>query len=287
MNILVTGDAGFIGKHVFEALSTSGHDVIGADKKDGIDIADGFKFGSFIERLPEKPEIIVHIAGSCSTQKGLDNPMQDFRDNAIATANIIESARFLKIPVIYISTCKAQPNGKGIRTPYGLSKWIGEECIREFNACYGTEFVINRCGTVYGPGQEGSPESGWLAWFIKCAVEKKKLTVFGDGEQIRDVLYVTDLVQLITDQVENFDAYKNQTLEVGGGSENAITLKKAIDLLGLTDVSYGPERLGDTKVFCANLDEVSEINNWTPHMKWDVGIQKTYAYYAERFSKVS
>lgn len=280
MNVLVTGNRGFIGGHLSRALTESGNYVIGMDKRDvtGVDLSDWFYVRKFLDELPEKPEFIFHIAGSCSTQRGIDNPVEDFRDNALATIHVLEIAQRFNIPLVYMSTCKVQPNHEGIRTPYGLSKFVGEEYIREYAKCYGLEYVINRCGTIYGPGQEGSPESGWLAWFLKCKLENKEVTINGDGTNVRDVLYVTDLVQLLMDQMDNFDQYKNETYDVGGGHENAISVWRAIEVLHLKH-TFGPKRLGDVKRFVSDNEKVMEVNNWRPRTKWEDGLNLTLSHY--------
>ena len=153
MRVLVTGCRGFIGSHF---ISKFGYKVGGVDKKDGIDITSN-KF--LFDAYKWKPSLIVHLAANCSTAKSLENPVDDFQNNVVGTLQVCELARITGAKVLYTSTCKVQPNDEGIRTPYGLSKYVGELYLQEYSKLYGFEYIINRPGTIYGPGQKGSPES--------------------------------------------------------------------------------------------------------------------------------
>jgi len=276
MNILVTGSKGFVGKHLVNELVDKGYTVTGVDKKDGLNLNDKEAINRVIDNLHGKLEMIVHLAANCSTQKSIDDPDGDFHDTLGATFRVCELARKLNIPVVHTSTCKVHPNKEGIRTPYGLSKYAGELYLQEYNKVYGVKFVINRPGTIYGPGQEGSPESGWLSWFIKAKRETLPIKIFGDGEQSRDVLFVDDYVRLLINQVENFNQYARfKPYEVGGGKQNEITLLEALNFLGYKNYSFGEERIGDIKRFVSDNIDISGVNGWQPLVQWQKGLKKT------------
>lgn len=280
MRIILTGSAGFIGSHLSKALTKRGHEVYGIDKKINVDISNFERLSAALEGY--EPDIIIHLAANCSTQRGIDNPLNDFRDNALGSINMLEIARVTGAQFIYASTCKVHPVQGKIRTPYGLSKYIGEQYALEYSNLFGIEFIANRMGTIYGPGQDASPESGWLSWFIRCHLENLPLTVFGNGEQIRDVLYIDDVVKLYVDQVEHFEDYANKIYDVGGGFDNALTLNRVIKHLGITNLKYGKRRPGDADVYISTNADVKRVRRWKPKTNWQNGIRKTIEYYKSK-----
>ncbi|RLI55073.1 MAG: hypothetical protein DRP09_10965 [Candidatus Thorarchaeota archaeon] len=270
MNIIVTGSDGFIGGHLCERLNKEGHHVLSLDKKSGCDLASdpylSRKIGLF------NPDIIHHLAATCSTSNSLVNPSVDFRDNVISAFNLIEGNRTRNIPVILTSTCKVEPGDDGAKTPYGLTKRMAEEIVEEYAASYGLKYIINRPGTIYGPGQQGSPESGWLGWFMQAKKEDKEVTIFGDGEQVRDPLYVDDYVDLLLDQTKRFELYQGRTYKVGG--EEAVSLLETVGLLDLKH-KFGEKRKGDAMVYVSDNKDISRVGGWKPKTKLKDGIKLT------------
>ena len=134
----------------------------------------------------------------------------------------------------------------------------------EYRSAYGLPVIINRPGTIYGPGQEGSDESGWVAWFLEAKRQGIKVTINGNGEQVRDLLHVVDYVRLLLHQVRNpgdFDT--GHVYDVGGGELNAVTVNEMVRVLGL-DYEYGPARYGDAKRYVA----LNDVPGWTPRIDW-------------------
>lgn len=263
MKILITGHKGFIGSHVYERLSKN-HEVIGADIK-GDPKIDIKRYGP-LHSLAGDVDLIVHLAASCSTPRSISNPRSDFVSNVVGTFNVLELARSIGAKVLYTSSVKAF---KG--SPYGVSKGVGELYLWEYIDIYGLEGIINRPGTVYGPGQDGSEESGWLTWFLKASKENLPITIYGDGEQRRDVLYITDYVDLLEKQIDEWDEYKNQGYNVGGGTKNALTLNEAVRMLKIKDVTYMDKRKGDVKTFVSMNDGL----RWSPKVGYKEGIKLT------------
>lgn len=276
MNILVTGSKGMVGTHLCYQLRRQGFYVSEIDLVDGNDINRGdYQF--------DKPlDVIVHLAATCSTTKGLSKPADAFYNNAQGTLSVFEIARKNKIPVIYTSSIKAVANDDGQRTPYGLTKFMGEEIAHEWNKTYGVPYIINRPGTMYGSFQSSSPESGWLGWFIKAAVESAPITIYGDGNQVRDVLHVDDYVRLLIDQIKHFDLYTSGVYEVGGGSRNAISLLQALEFLHVTPNHFEAARPGDARRYVSESMAVRSINNWAPITTWQDGITETLNYFKRK-----
>ena len=267
--ILVTGSEGFIGGTLFDVLPN----VVGMDKKNGTSTSDYDSLKIAVER--HHPDIIVHLGANCSTQISLRDPQFDFIDNVVGTFNVCEVARDYNIPVIFNSSMKVYPGGDGIITPYGLSKLVGEQYIKMYHDLYGLEYIINRPSSVYGPRQEGSEDGGWFTWFIKAYVHNKTITLFGDGTQTRDVLYVDDCVDLLVDQIENFELYKNCDYDFGGGSNNILSLNKLLDTLDYHLTIKGKKLPGDVQHFANDNVAIGKVNGWSPKVGWQEGLERT------------
>ena len=281
MKILITGSEGFIGKWLVERLRDEGHLVYEADKKSAGNAA---RWNFVLEYKDKDIDYIFHLAGMCSTSRSLTNPREAFKDNTVTTVNVMEVARHTKARVIFTSTCKTEVGPDGAMTPYGASKMMSELWVKEYWYSYGVPVVINKPGTIYGPGQESSAESGWLGWFIKASITGDEITINGDGKQSRDVLYVHDYVDLLMDQLHNFDKYKNQVFNVGGGARNELTLLRALKVLGYKNFKHGPVRKGDLRRFVSDNFHVSRANGWKPTTSYIEGMMITKDYYEDLLS---
>lgn len=272
MKILVTGDQGFVGRHLMDALDDSNHEFIGIDRKTGVNIS--IRSEIYKELLSKDffPDLIVHLAASCSTPLSIKNPKQDFQDNVVGTFEICNLARACNSKLIFTSSCKAFTG-----TPYGTSKAVGEMYVREYGDTFDLKYVINRPGTIYGPGQDGSEESGWLGWFIKASITNQPITIYGDGTQSRDVLHVRDYVSLLMRQIDDFERYSGKVYKVGGGKENELSLLQTLDLLMYPNFKHEKPRKGDVKRFVAN----NSVPKWSPKIGYKEGIQETIKYYKE------
>jgi CDP-paratose 2-epimerase len=262
VKILVTGHLGFVGQNLCRYWEQSGrqYTVYGADKRMEEMYADLSNEDVAIALIKQaSPDIIVHLASSVSTPGSLERPMETFRDTVRAGVNVLEGARETGTPVILTSSVKARDG----MTPYGASKVMVEVWAEEYMESYGLPIVVNRPGTIYGPGQEGSPESGWIAWFSKARAMDLEVTINGDGSQVRDLLYVEDYCHLITHQIEEFGIYAGQVWDVGGGPRNAVSVKEMADYMGL-NYKYGPRRKGDADTYIGE----NKTPTWEPQTYW-------------------
>lgn len=258
MKVLVTGGTGFVGGHLVDALTARGDIAISVDRK----LDDHLEVMSVARRRVEKhrPDVIVHLASSCSTPASVVSPFQTYQDTVQTAVNILEVARETKIPVHITSSVKARDG----MTPYGAAKRMVELWAFEYRSAYGMQIVVNRPGTIYGPGQEGSTDSGWIAWF--CEAKKRNLPVVinGDGMQWRDLLHVDDYVKLILTQLDNPERYDTgEPWDVGGGYENAVTVSQIAHHLGLK-ITHGPARYGDSRRYIA----YNNVPGWKPQISW-------------------
>lgn len=254
--IVVTGSAGFVGEHLVSALTGQGEEVAALDKRTGSDLTDSVEAFAAEEY---EPNLIIHLAGTASTPGSINNPMTCFRDTVVTAVNMLEVARRLSIPIIITSSVKARDG----RTPYGAAKRMVELWASEFRDAYGMTVVLNRPGTIYGPGQEGSPESGWIAWFCKAREAGVPIIINGDGSAERDLLHVSDYVRLLQYQATDPLRYCGTIWDVGGGEENTVTVKQIADHLGLM-YAFGPERYGDSERYVG----INEVPGWQPWVKW-------------------
>ncbi|MBD9700630.1 NAD-dependent epimerase/dehydratase family protein [Streptomyces sp. ID01-12c] len=282
MNILVTGASGFIGSHLVRALNTRGHAVTLMDKKIRLSTSNLSLVKWTINAA--RPEVIVHLGASCSTAVSLEDPARDFTDNVVGTFNVAEAARLAgNIPVVFTSSVKVHPGADGLTAPLGLSKAVGEDYLRLYRELYGLPSVILRPSTVYGPGQNGTSEAGWVTWFLRAFHDRKPITIHGDGSQSRDILYIQDFTNLLVDIVEHHADYSTATepYDVGGGPENEVSLWQLLrwltvsDSAGLVGVNYDERLPGDLQRVVTDNTAITSVRGWKPTIDWTDGVRAT------------
>ena len=254
--------------------------------------------------VKEKPDLIYHFAAQVAVTKSVTSPVSDFKINAEGTFNIAKTAYEHNIPLVYASTNKVYGynvnkvplkefekrydfdgdlSQKGIsadfsidakkHTPYGCSKLTGDIYVREFGG------VVNRFSCMYGENQFGIIDQGWVSYFIKQKITGKEITIFGDGKQIRDLLYVDDVMDLLVLQGQQLlsgnKELKGEAFSIGGGYKNTISLIELCEKLGVTP-KFGPWRHSDQKVFYADIAKAKELLGWEPKVSVDEGIKKLY-----------
>ena len=275
--VLISGHQGFMGQHLIKRLNELGYDTFGIDKKSYTSTSDWDYLSRFVDW---KPDFIVHLGANCSSQISLREPRTDFVDNALGTVNVCELSRLCGgVPIIFNSTMKVYPGEDGIIPPYGQSKLIGETYLKLYNQLYGVPYVINRPSSVYGPRQEGSDDGGWVTWFIKASLTNQKINLYGDGTQSRDILYIDDCIDMLIDEIVNFDKYKGHTIDWGGGLENELSLNELLDILDYHNVEIKPKLKGDVQRFIVDNTKASAINGWKPKVSCRDGVQKTLDWF--------
>ena len=268
-----------------------------------------------IEKAAKGCDVIVHAAAQTAVTVSLQNPAEDFSVNALGTFNTLEAARKNKVKTfIYCSTNKVfgdnvntvpvKESGKrysfggaytqGIpshfsidhceHTPYGSSKLTGDIYVQDYSHLYGLRCGIFRMSCIYGTRQYGVADQGWLSWFVKATVLNKPLTIYGDGKQVRDVLFITDLLVLYEQFIKS--TLTRGVYSVGGGSENTLSLLELLDLLKketgkLPPISYAPWRPSDQKVFIADISELQTVFGWKPKVGPVEGVKKLITWTKE------
>jgi nucleoside-diphosphate-sugar epimerase len=256
MRVIVTGHLGFVGEHLVHALSRAGHGVIGYDKKDRQDLS----FDGWADIMAsDRPDAIIHLAASCSTLGSILRPEDTFTDTVRTTVTVCKAAAGLGVPLLLTSSVKARDG----MTPYGAAKHMSEIWARESGRTFKYPVIINRPGTIYGPGQEGSLESGWIAWFLKAKAEGIPVTINGDGGQVRDLLHVQDYCRLLLLQLSHVPQFARGIWDVGGGHDNAVTVLQMANYLGLS-YEFGPHRYGDYGEYIG----INGVPGWEPGIHW-------------------
>jgi nucleoside-diphosphate-sugar epimerase len=288
VNILVTGAAGFIGSHLVQALEARGHTVTRMDKRHGTTTT---ILGYLIAIIREtRPDVIVHLGASCSTSVSLEDPARDFTDNVIGTFNVAEAARLAgNVPVVFTSSVKVHPGADGLTAPLGLSKAVGEDYLRLYRELYGLPSVVLRPSTVYGPGQRGTSEAGWVTWFLRAFCDRQPITIHGDGSQSRDILYIDDFTSLLVDIVEHHADYSTATepYDVGGGPENELQLLQLVNALEIETgtrhrVTHDERLPGDLQRVVTDNAAITAVRGWKPTTHWFDGIRKTLNWIGEQ-----
>ncbi|MBK7316760.1 GDP-mannose 4,6-dehydratase [Candidatus Villigracilis affinis] len=260
-------------------------------------------------------DVIVHLAGQVAVTTSVTNPRDDFEVNALGTFNVLEAARLSgKKPIfLYASTNKVyggmddvevvedatrwhykdltygapETQPLDFHSPYGCSKGTGDQYVRDYFRIYDLPTVVLRQSCIYGPRQFGIEDQGWLAWMIIAAVTGRKITVYGDGKQVRDVLHVDDLLDAYDAAIANIEVAKGQVYNMGGGVNNVLAIWAEFgpmieSLLGKKiEVARGDWRPGDQRVFYADYRKAERELGWKPKISLEEGIERLFQWVKE------
>jgi CDP-paratose 2-epimerase len=260
-------------------------------------------------------DAVLHLAGQVAVTLSVQNPREDFEINALGTFNLLEAVRHHcpDATVIYASTNKVfgkmddlriiatdtryeyseLPHGVAetypldFHSPYGCSKGAGDQYMRDYARIYGLNTVVFRQSCIYGQRQFGVEDQGWVAHFIIAAVTGRSLTIYGDGRQVRDLLYIDDLVRAYEAAIANVGAARGEIFTVGGGPANALSIWTEFGPL-LTrlhgapiPVAHADWRPGDQQVFIADIRKIQAVLGWTPAVDVETGVARLYRWVAE------
>jgi CDP-paratose 2-epimerase len=256
-------------------------------------------------------DVVYHLAGQTAVTTSVVDPRADFEDNALGTFNALEATRAARDagadPIfIYTSTNKVYggmedvaieerddryayrdfPQGideshpLDFHSPYGCSKGSGDQYTRDYARIYGLRTVVMRQSCIYGYRQFGVEDQGWVAWFIIAAVTGQPITIYGDGKQVRDVLFIDDLLDLYDATLQHIDAATGQVYNIGGGPGHTMSIWTEFrpileQLLGRpVPVSYADWRPGDQPVYISNIDKARRELGWSPQVTVKEGIER-------------
>jgi len=268
---------------------------------------------NFILQRNRDIEIVYHMAAQTAVTKSIEDPVYDFLSNVGGTFKLLETIRVLQMKpfFIYASTNKvygAMPDIKvaedvtryryewmhGIReefpldfhSPYGCSKGAAEQYVRDYARIYGLDTVVFRQSCIYGPFQVGVEDQGWLSWFSRAAISGRTINIFGTGKQVRDVLYIDDLLDLYDAAYANREITRGQIYNAGGGPKNTLSLLELIKDLEEIDgkditLEFYPARAGDQKIYISAINKAWFDLDWAPKVSPKEGIKRLYDWTKE------
>ena len=167
-------------------------------------------------------------------------------------------------------------------SPYGCSKGCGDQYVHDYHRIYGLPTVVFRQSCIYGTRQFGMEDQGWVAWFVIAAVLGRPITIYGDGKQVRDVLFIDDLLNAYDAAIEKREASAGKIYNIGGGAKNTLSIWKEFcplleKLLGHSlEVKWGDWRPGDQKVYVSDIQKVRNELGWEPKIGVESGLRKLF-----------
>jgi CDP-paratose 2-epimerase len=261
-----------------------------------------------IQAAVEEADVIYHLAGQVAVTTSVAEPRSDFEVNALGTFNLLEAARLTgRQPVIvFTSTNKvyggmehiaveeeadrfrfrdltngvseAQP--LDFHSPYGCSKGAADQYVRDYARIYGLPTVVFRMSCIYGPRQFGTEDQGWVAHFIIAALTGRPITIYGNGKQVRDVLFVDDLVRAFRLAVKKIDRVAGEVFNIGGGRLNALSVWSEFSgfLATLRNealaVSFEDWRPGDQPCYISDIRKAGDLLGWKPLVAKETGVRR-------------
>jgi UDP-glucose 4-epimerase len=293
MRALVTGGAGFIGSHLVDALLERGAEVAVVDDlstgrrervPDGArlhvaDIAEPAAIAPIFDA--ERPEVVFHLAAQVDVRVSVADPVRDARLNIAGTASVLEAAREAGTRRVLLASTGGALYGEtellptpetaplAPCSPYGASKAAAESYCGLYTRLHGLSTVALRFGNVYGPRQDPHGEAGVIAIFAGAVVEDRPVTVFGDGTQTRDYVYVGDVAEgfLAAAGTEHTGA-----INIGTGVETSLLeLVEALD----AQPQFAPARAGDVSRSCLDVSRAAELLGWEAAVPLKAGLDRT------------
>jgi CDP-paratose 2-epimerase len=259
-------------------------------------------------------DVVMHFAGQVAVTTSVTNPREDFDINALGTFNLLEAMRETKSGAIILdaSTNKVyggmedievvERNGRyeykdypsGIaesrlldfHSPYGCSKGTADQYVRDYSRIYGLKTVVLRQSCIYGYRQFGLEDQGWVAWFTIASEFDKPITIYGDGKQVRDVLFIDDLVDAYKMCIDRIDVTNGNVYNIGGGSKNTMSLLELIAYLEefsgkRIKYSYSDWRPGDQPVFVCDISKAKKDVSWEPKVGAKEGVARLFRWAQE------
>lgn len=260
-------------------------------------------------------DAVLHLAAQVAVTTSVQDPRHDFEVNALGTFNVLEAVRNAaggRPAVLYASTNKVYGGMESVRiierdgryayadypqgmdesqpldfhSPYGNSKGCGDQYVIDYSRIYGLKTVAFRQSCIYGTRQFGIEDQGWIAWFCVAATRGQPFTIFGDGKQIRDALWVGDLIDVYERALERIDQVSGQAFNIGGGPGNTLSLNELVAMLEAAfgrqfDVPYAGWRPGDQRVFVADVSKAKRLLGWEPSTPIREGVARLLGWVRE------
>jgi CDP-paratose 2-epimerase len=270
-----------------------------------------------IGRAVAQAACVFHFAAQVAVTTSLADPTVDFEINAGGTLNLLEACRAAASPppLLYTSTNKVYGNLSDVQmlrngsryapvlseirdhgineslpldfhSPYGCSKGTADQYVLDYARCYGLPTVVFRMSCIYGPHQCGTEDQGWVAHFVRQAMQRQPITLYGDGRQVRDLLYVDDLVQAMFAAIGHIDLTAGRAFNIGGGPAQSVSLLETVDLIGRLlgerpQTHFAPWRQGDQRYYVSDTRAFQSATGWQPRVGAPEGIELLYQWLRE------
>ena len=286
-----------IGRHGLSRLRVVGGDIRSSDE---------------VGAVTRDADIIYHLAAQVAVTSSVADPRADFEINALGTFNVLEGARLSgrKPIIVFTSTNKVygamedvevieQPTRYEYRdypdgipelrpldfhSPYGCSKGAADQYVRDYMRIYDLPAVVFRMSCIYGPRQFGTEDQGWLAHLMISALRQHPINIYGDGKQVRDILFIDDLVRAFKLAVEHIDSTSGEVFNIGGGPSNTISVwaefSNLLTKLKNKDipVRYGDWRPGDQRCYVSDIRKARRLMGWQPQVEKEEGISRLWEW---------
>jgi UDP-glucose 4-epimerase len=313
MRTLVTGGAGFIGSHLVDRLLADGNEVDVVDSlwtgnpanlEDARRTApDGLTFfhldvrdASVVELIADRrPEVVFHLAAQADVRVSVARPVFDAEVNVIGSLQVLEGARRAGTRKVVVAssggTIYGEPAPEELPvtedhpqrpvSPYGVAKKVVDDYLFAYNALHGLEFTALALANVYGPRQDPNGEAGVVAIFVSRLLRGSTCTIFGDGKQTRDFVYVTDVVDAF---VRSADAGDGLLLNVGTGVETSVNqlYESLANAAGVDDLAeYAPPRPGELARSSLDPSLAGSALGWSPTTDLDAGASAVLGWFRQ------
>ncbi len=260
-----------------------------------------------VRPLVQGAERVYHLAAQVAVTTSLSDPALDLSTNLQGTFNVLEAARAMAAPppILFTSTNKvygglehvavehagdryryadgrsgvAETAPLDFHSPYGCSKGAADQYTRDYARIYGLSTVVFRMSCIYGTRQFGTEDQGWVAHFARSLLCGQPITVYGDGDQVRDLLWVDDLVRAMRAALDRIDDTRGEVFNVGGGEANAVSVRQVIDrLMEITGrrvpIRMADWRPGDQRIYVSDTVRIERVLGWRPTTSWPDGLEQ-------------
>jgi CDP-paratose 2-epimerase len=264
-----------------------------------------------------KCDAVFHFAAQVAVTGSVIDPRLDFETNILGTFNVLEAirAKSSATPLFFSSTNKvygslsaetmeetdyryvwpmrrngiSESQSLDLYSPYGCSKGSADQYVLDYARIYGLATVVFRQSCIYGPRQFGIEDQGWLAWFAIAGSRGIPITLYGSGKQVRDVLFVSDLLDLFELALAKIDRIRGNVYNVGGGSQNTLSLLESIPIIEKAlskriRVEHGEIRPGDQYIYVSDISRVKMDLGWLPTVGISEGIRIMTEWISRNFA---
>ncbi|HEY3779366.1 MAG TPA: NAD-dependent epimerase/dehydratase family protein [Rhizomicrobium sp.] len=270
-----------------------------------------------VERAVHGARAVIHLAAQVAVTRSIEDPVEDFEINTGATLGVLEAVRRVapSAPVIFASTNKVYgklvefdqlesagqryaPRSEAMRagfdertplslySPYGCSKGAADQYVIDYARIYGIKSVVFRMSCLYGPHQYGTEDQGWVAHFLLSAIRGEPISIYGDGYQVRDVLFVDDAVRAWLLALDRIDTLAGRAFNLGGGPQNTLSLRELLDHVARFEgaapqVTFDSWRPGDQPWYVSDTRSFAAASGWRAETGVAEGLEILHAWLSE------